>query len=256
VTAEHTIRDQQEVTLVLPDGGSAAGSVAGRDASTDIAVIKVNGSAATPAEVADAAQLRVGNIVLAVGRRAKTSIIASYGIISGIGGSWRTWQGGRIDQWLRLDLDPFTGFSGGPLVDAQGRAIGINTSGPRRSIMTIPAATVNRVVDQLLKRGKISRGYLGIGLQPVELTQQMQAASGPERGRALLVAMVEPGGPADKAGVLIGDIVTGIDGKPLKSRTDVQEMLDAERVGKKAQLRVLRGGAVREISVTVGEREP
>jgi S1-C subfamily serine protease len=255
VTADHTIRDLNEVTLVLPDGSAGKGTVAGRDATTDLALLKLGAPLTSHAEFADAAQLRTGHFVLALGRRANSGVVASHGMLSAVGGSWRSWYGGRIDQWLRLDVHPFTGFSGGPLVDAEGRVIGINTSGPRRSVMTLPATTVNRVVDQLLKRGKITRGYLGIGLQPVDLTKQMRTATGQERGRALLVAMVEPGGPAEKAGIMIGDILVALEGKPLASRSDLQDVTDSERVGKSVQLRILRGGAARDVAVTIGERD-
>ncbi len=253
VTAEHTIRGQQELTIELPAGGSSSATVVGRDPTTDVALLRLKDNLPASTEFADAAQIRVGNLVLAVGRRIKHGLAASHGIISALGAAWRTWRGGRIDQWFRLDLLPFTGFSGGPLVDAQGKVIGINTSGPRRSVMTIPTATVNRVVDQLLVKGRIARGFLGVALQPVKLPGP-RSSSGAGSGRGLLVIMVEPGGPAEKGGLMIGDIVVALGDKPLADPADLQAALDPEQVGKTVQLRILRGGQAHDLSLTVAER--
>ena len=254
VTAEHTIRDERELTIGLPAGGSSSAAVIGRDASTDIALLRLNSdSPVVTAEFADAGQLRVGQFVMAVGRRPGQGLTASHGIISTLGGAWRTWRGGRIDQSFRLDLLPFTGFSGGPLIDVQGRVIGINTSGPRQSVVAIPTATVNGVVDHLLTRGKVARGFLGIALQPVKLTNVPASSGGTARG--LLVVMVEQGGPADTGGLTVGDIVLAVGGKSLIHSADLQEVLDPEQVGKTLNLRVLRGGQVKELALTIAERQ-
>ena len=188
--------------------------------------------------------MRVGHFVLAVGRRGKEGLVASHGIVSALSGAWRTWRGGRIDHWFRLDLLPFTGFSGGPLIDAEGKIIGINTSGPRRSVMTIPTMTVNRVVDLLLSKGRVARGFLGVALQPVA------AGSG---GRELLVVMVEPGGPAEKAGLIVGDVIVALGDKPIMEGS-LQTVLDPEQVGKNIQLRISRGGQPQDVSVLPAER--
>lgn len=245
VTTEHTIRGQQELTIELPNGASSSAKVIGRDATTDIALLRMKEPVRATTEFADAGRLRVGHFVLAVGRRGKHGLAASHGMIGALGGAWRTWRGGRIDQWFRLDLMPFTGFSGGPLIDAGGKIIGINTSGARREVMTIPAETVNRVVDQLLTKGQITRGYLGVGLQPVQL---------PKTGRGLLVVMVDPDGPAEKTGVMVGDIIVAVAGKSLKDSAELQIVLDPEQVGKTIQLGILRGGNALDLSVTVAER--
>jgi S1-C subfamily serine protease len=251
VTAEHSIRGQQNLTIELLDGASSTASVVGRDPSTDVAVMRLEGPSLAPAALADAAQLRTGHFVLAVGRRGKHGLAASHGIISSLGGQWRTWRGGRIDQSFRLDLIPFTGFSGGPLVDVQGRVIGINTSGPRRSVMTIPSTTVNRVVDQLLAKGRIVRGFIGVALQPVRLPKPPSSG---DAGRGLLVVMTEPGGPAEKAGIMIGDIIIGVGDKPLTEAIDLQASLDPEEVGQTVNVRIQRGGQARDLSLIIGER--
>lgn len=254
VTAEHTIRGRQEVTVVLPAGGKVTASVAGRDPGTDIAVLKLANNGVPPAQFGDAAQLRVGHLVLAVGRCGEEGLSTSYGVISAIGGPWRTWQGGRVDRYWRLDLLPYPGFSGGPLVDVQGHVLGINTSGPRRSVLTIPVPTVDQVVKHLLEKGCVTRGYLGAGLQAVELPQAVRQTLADKRDTGLLVITIAPDGPAAHAGLLIGDVVLAIDGNVLTDPADLQAALDPESVSKTARLQILRGGQPTEVNVTIGER--
>jgi S1-C subfamily serine protease len=253
ITSEHTIRGLDEATVVMPSGESVMAAVTGRDFGTDIAVLKVPGGTAS-AVIADESQARVGEIVLSVGRRKEEGLAATYGLISAIGGPWRSEQGARIDRWLRLDLNPFPGFSGGPVVNARGQVIGMATSGPRRSAATIPASTVNRVVDQLLQRGRIARGYLGVGVQPVAFPDGAARSLGVEGDRGLLVVMVEPSGPAGNAGVLLGDIVVRIDGSELSGAHSLQAALDSEKVGHPVTVDVFRAGKLVQLNVVVGER--
>lgn len=252
VTAEHTIRGLDEVTVLLPSGTKAKARVAGRDHGTDVAILEVPGVPA--ASLADESQSRVGDIILAVGRREAEGIAATYGMISAISGPWRTWQGARVDRWLRLDLNPFTGFSGGPIVNARGEAIGMATSGPRRSAVTIPASTVNRVVDQLVQRGRIARGYLGVGMQPVAFPEGTRQSLGLGAERGLLVVAVAAESPAEKAGMLLGDIIVAAEGSSIQNIQSLQPFLDSENVGKTIVLDVVRGGQIVKLSVTVGEK--
>jgi len=254
VAAEHTIRGRDAVTIVLPSGETTSANVTGRDPSTDIAVLKSSGVVSALPEFADAAQLKAGNVVLALGRR-ENGLSASYGIVSSLGGAWRTWQGGRIDQWLRLDLNPYPGFSGGPLVDAAGRILGINTSGARRMVMTIPGSTVDRVVNQLLSKGRIVRGYIGVGGQPVRIPPTLIDKLALNQDQGLLVITVGSGSPAERAGITVGDIILAIDGRAIAEPGDVLAALDSDTVGKTLRVRVLRGGEPTEISVTVGDRD-
>lgn len=253
ITAEHTIRGRDEVTVLLPSGTNTKARVAGRDHGTDIAILQVP-VGLPPASIADDSQSRVGEIVLAVGRREAEGIAATLGTIGAIGGPWRTWQGARVDRWLRLDLNPFTGFSGGPIVNASGQAIGMATSGPRRTAVIIPAATVNRVVDQLVQRGRIAQGYLGIGMQPVAFPEATRQSLGLDNDRGLLVVAVAPDSPADKGGMLLGDIVVAAAGTPITSVQSLQPFLDSENVDKAIALDVVRGGQRVKLSVTVGEK--
>ena len=166
--------------------------------------------------------------------------------MSAVSGPWRTWRGGRLDRYIRLDLTLFPGSSGGLVIDTAGKAIGIATSVLSRIAgLAIPASTVNRVVDEILERGHVARGYLGVGLQPVEL---------PDHHKGLIVLSLEPEGPAAKAGVLIGDILISLGGAPLNDPADLQTALEAHRVGQNIEAGVLRGGAPRTIAIAIGER--
>lgn len=253
VTTEHTIHGQKELNLVLPGGESTTATVIGRDPSTDIAVLRLAQPTSAKAEFADLKKIRVGHLVLAIGRRVSDGMVATQGMISAVGGQWRTWRGGRVDLFLRLELLPFTGFSGGPLVDAEGRVIGINTSGPRRSVTTLPSSTVNRVIEQVLTSGHVKRGFIGVALQPVPLHQRTKDVRQSNRG--LLTVMVEPNSPAEKAGLLVGDILVGLQGEALNSAHDLQSALDVEQIGKTFTVSVLRGGKTEDISVQIAEHK-
>jgi S1-C subfamily serine protease len=251
VVAEHTLRGRDHVTVTLPSGEKSTATVAGRDPGTDLAALKLSTTpAAAPGQLAPTAELKIGHVILAVGRRPSGSLTATHGLVSATGGAFRTWSGGRIDRSLRLDVMPYPGFSGGPLVDASGRVLGINTSGGRRSILTIPTETVDRIIDQLLQKGHVARGYLGVGVQPIAVAG---GHAGSDRG--LLVITVADGGPAQKAGLIVGDILLSGEGQPLSTSSDLHVALDSENVGKPYRIRLLRGGQPTEIAVVVGERE-
>lgn len=253
VTADHTVKRDEEITVTLSDNRNVSATLVGRDSSTDLAVLKLSKAELPTAEICDASSLKVGHIVLALGRG--DGISASYGVISALGSAWRTWSGGQIDQFVRPDLRLYPGFSGGPLVDVSGRVIGINTSGlARRMDVVIPAATINRVVDQLLATGRIARGYLGVGMQPVRLPDNLKSKLNlPDLGGVIVVS-VESDGPAEKAGVLIGDVLVALDGSSVSDTGDVLAMLGSERVGKTINAQIIRGGTSIEVAIAVGER--
>ena len=254
VAAHHTLQRDEDITVTLPGGGTAAATLAGRDPSTDLAVLRLADGADAPAASPAADPPRVGQLVLALGRPG-TSITASLGIVSAVGGEWRTWQGGAIDRFVRLDLAVYDGFSGGALVDASGRVAGINTSGlARATALTVPSSTVSRVVTQLLARGHVARGWLGIATQPVRLPQALQRSADTESELGLVVVNVEPDSPADKGGVLIGDILIALDDRAVSDPGDVLAALGGDRIGQPIALRVARGGRAERLSVTVGER--
>ncbi|GAB4144487.1 MAG: trypsin-like peptidase domain-containing protein [Cyanobacteria bacterium J069] len=254
VTADHTIKREDDITLTLPNGQTVAAALVGRDSSTDLAVLNLEESACTVADLGDASSLSVGHIVLAAGRSAENGLSASMGVVSALGGGWRTWHGGQIDQFVRPDVTLYPGFSGGPLVDVQGRIIGINTSGPRHLALTIPAVTVNRVVDQLAQRGRISRGYLGVGLQPVRLPPALTQTLHLEQTAGVIVLSIEAGGPSDTAGVLIGDVLLSLGGTPVGDIADVYAKLSTTPVGTPLTAQIVRGGGLVQIEIVVGDR--
>ena len=242
VTTNHTLQQEDDITVTTPNGDTLPATVAGRDPGTDIAVLKVPGLQIPVSVPVDAASVKIGHIVLAIGR----GITASFGAISSKSGPWRTWRGGSIDAFIRPDVSIYTGFSGGALIDAEGKVIGMNTSGlSRGGGLTLPASTVTRVCDELSKRGRIARGYLGIGMQPVRLSSS---------STGLIVLSVEQDGPAHKAGLLVGDILIALGTTPLQDTGDLQSALSADLIDKPVVLNILRGGQKTEVTVTVGER--
>jgi S1-C subfamily serine protease len=255
VSAHHTVRRDEDVTVTLPDGGSVQADVAGRDPGTDLVVLRLRGGDAEPAERGDTAELRVGHLVLAVGRPGEGGVTASLGAVSAVGGEWRTWSGGRMDRLVRLDLAVRDGFSGGPLVDTRGRVVGLNTSAlARGAALSIPVSTVDRVAEQLLARGRVARGYLGIGTQPVRVPAAAREAAGTAGEVGMMVVHVEPGGPAEQGGVLMGDVVLELDGTPVAEVRHLSALLGGDRIGQAIPVRVLRAGQAATLSVVVGER--
>jgi S1-C subfamily serine protease len=251
VTAHHIVEEEDNIGIGLPDGRTAKAKLVGRDPTTDLAVLRSDATGLTPRGWADVNSVKVGHIVLALGRPGQ-KVMATLGIISALGDSWRTPAGGRLERYLQTDVVMYPGFSGGPLVDANGQFIGLNTSALLRGVsLTVPAATMQQVVQTLLTKGKVSRGYLGIGAQPVRLPANISQQLNQETG--LLLVSVEPGGPADKAGLFLGDVVTAIAGQPVRHLDDLLGALTSDRVGTSVPVRIVRGGAVRDVNVTVGE---
>jgi S1-C subfamily serine protease len=256
LTADHTIERDEEITITLPDGSDLPATIAGRDPRSDLAVLKVKGL--TLAAAPRAEDSRVGSIALAVGRSGgENGIGASLGIISSIGamgrGRHRRGRGkSAIESVIRPDLTMYPGFSGGPLIDTSGAMVGVNTSGFRGQPLTIPHAAIGEVVGQLLTHGRLRRGYLGITSQPVRLPEAIAATAGQETG--LLAVGVEEDSPASQGGVMIGDILIGVGGEPVRDTDDLRSALGPELAGQPATLRILRGGEARELTVTIGER--
>jgi S1-C subfamily serine protease len=255
VTAHHTVRTEDDIRVTLADGATARATLAGRDPGTDIAVLRLDEPHPTVADRAPTAGLAAGRMVLAVGRPGREAT-AAFGVVSAVGEAWRTWGGGEIDRFVRLDLAIYDGFSGGPLVDVAGRVLGLNTTGLARGLaLTIPAATVDRVTEQLLARGHVRRGYLGLAMQPVRLPAALARATGAEQAVGLLVVSVESGSPADQAGIYLGDVILSFAGVPVTDPRDVLAHLGPERVGQPVAVDLVRAGRRETVTVTVGERK-
>jgi len=244
VTAEHSVRREEEITVTLPDGKNAPATLAGVDAGTDIAVLKVDAEG-VPVELAKSAPVP-GNLAVTIGRSHDSGVNATVGIVSAVSGSWRTWRGGRLDHYIRLDLTLYPQSTGALVTDVAGAALGIATPALSRIAgVAIPAATIERVVGEILTRGHVARGYLGIGMQPVEL---------PDHQKGLIILSLEPKGPAANAGVLIGDVLVSLGGKATADTDDIQAALEGRAVGTVIEAVVSRGGAERKIAITIGER--
>ena len=253
VTASHTLQREDDITVALASGDTVAATLAGRDPATDIAILRFDANA-TPATIDTGDSLRVGQLVLALGRPGP-AITAALGIISALGGEWRTWHGGRIDRFVRLDLSIYDGFSGGPLVDGGGRVLGINSSALSRSAaLTIPASTVSRVAEQLKSTGRVRRGYIGIAGQPVRIPDDLVRSLSLTQEIGLMVVGVDDGGPANKAGVLLGDVVIMFDGEAVEDPGELMAALSGDRVGNEVEIDVIRAGERKKLRVAVGER--
>ncbi len=254
VTASHTLQRDDDISVTLPNGDKVDASIGGRDPSTDLAILRFDARVA-PASIDAADSLRVGQLVLALGRPGP-SVTAALGIVSALGGEWRTWHGGRIDRFVRLDLSIYDGFSGGPLVDGSGRVLGVNTSALSRSAaLTIPASTVSRVADQLIDTGHVRRGYIGIAAQPVQLPEELVRSLSLSQELGLLVIGVDTGGPAHKAGLLLGDVLITFDGQPVADPAELLAAMSSDRVGAEVEVGVIRAGRREKARVTVGERQ-
>lgn len=255
VTANHALRRDEDISVIPAPGQSISARVIGRDAGTDLAVLRLQQPMEPePLRWGDASKLRIGELVLALGRSWRGNIVASSGIVSGLMGRWRTWRGGELDQFIRPDLTLYPGFSGGPLVNAQGEIVGVNTAGLHRSGIAIPAATVAKVVAELLEKGRIERPYLGLAMQPVTLPESLRTSLNLIPGEGLLVAHVEPGSPADKGGVFLGDVLVEIEGQTVADTDSVQELLRSLKVGQTIGLKLVRGGALSQKSLTLSAR--
>lgn len=255
VSASHTVRRDDDISVTLPTGESTGAAIAGRDPATDLIALRVQGVAKSHvAARADTDALRVGSLVLAVGRPGR-SVTASFGIVSAVGEGWRTWQGARVDRVLRLDLAIYDGFSGGPLVDASGRVLGVNNSALARGTpMALPAAAVDRIVDELLRRGHVRRAFVGVAVHPVALSAALVKQHQLPHDTALMVMSIADGGPAESAGLFAGDVLVEASGQSLRRPTDLLDALASVREGESVKLKFLRGGAMKTVSVTPADR--
>lgn len=256
VTTASAIGHAQEVHIFQPDGETASGRVRGIDPATDLAVIALEDEHLRTAVQRVDSAVRVGDFVFVIGREASGMLHASFGRIGATGGAWRTWRGGAVDRFVRLDGGLYPGLAGAPVTDMQAQVIGVVSPAlSRHHGVVLPVSTVNRVSEVLWKHGRVSHGYLGIVVQPVAVPAGVRAHAQdlPEVG--LLVTGVAEDAPAARAGVMVGDILLTIGGRSIHDVASLQEVLGAEQIGTQMRVRLLRGGQAMELTVDVAERQ-
>jgi S1-C subfamily serine protease len=252
ITASHTVEREESIPVALPGGVEVSANLAGRDPSTNLAVLKIDARGISAPKWGAADGLKVGHLVLAIGR-GPNGASAALGLVSTLGEAWRTHTGGRVDRWIETDLGPYPGFSGSLLVDLRGRVLGLNTSGlVRGASLVIPTATLERVVGSLLSRGHVQRAFLGVTTQPVRLPAPLRSHG--REGGALLVMDVAPDGPAAKGGLFLGDLLTAIEGQPVSDIGELLSLLEEDRIGKEVTVQIIRGGEPKQLKVTLGAR--
>jgi serine protease DegQ len=251
VATHHSVDQEEDVPVGLHDGRTVRARVVGRDAGSDLAVLRGEAEGLVPLRWGDASTTKPGHLAVSLSRPGR-SVRARLGVVSAVAGEWRTPSGAKLEAYLESDISPHPGFSGGPLLDAAGAALGLNTAGVVRGApfaLTLP--TVRRVVEALLARGRLRRGYLGIGTQTIAMIPPLEGQT-----VALIVLSVQPDSPAAKAGLLVGDVLLRVGEERLTSPGALLPALDEDRVGRELSLRIIRAGEARSLTVVVGEREP
>jgi len=253
LTASHVVQED-EIRVTLPDGEELSAELLGRDPHSDLAVLKL--SAAKGAAAQTNTNPQVGQLALALGRPTSEGAQASLGIVSAIGGPLRSHHGGLLESYLRTDAIPYPGFSGGPLVDAEGRVMGLNTSGlGLGASLTIPAKLAWNIAKAIEEHGGVKRGYLGIRSQLVEISAEAGTALKREQATGLLVMSIEKDSPSAAAGLIVGDLIAGFAGQPVADHDELLLQLNSGVVGKSVELEVLRGGKPQKVKVTIGEHD-
>lgn len=254
VTANHVVERDDEITVGLPDGRTVPATLAGRDNGSDLALLKIDAPDLVAAPRASR-DLKPGHLVLAIGRPGPSGPMASCGVVSVVGGAWRTQRGGSVEGFIRADVAMLPGFSGGPLVDAEGNVVGLNSSHlGRGGGLTIPAAAIDTIIASLRQHGKVRRGFLGIGAQAVNIPAGLAKSAGIEQDQGLVIVGVEQDGPGERGGLYLGDVIIAVQGTPVTSVEALQDSLSGELVDQPAEITVIRGGAIQKLTVKIAER--
>jgi S1-C subfamily serine protease len=255
ITADHTVERDDNLLVVLPDGTEVEAEIAGRDPSSDLALLRLAEPKADVAETIGNDAVRVGELVLAVGRPSPSGIEASLGIVSAINGPVRTRRGGMIEEFIRTDAVPLPGFSGGPLINAAGQVVGINTSGlAHGTLLTLPAKVAWKTAAYLAEHGSLKRGYLGLSSQVVAVPEAATESLGREQVAGLLIVNIEAESPAAASDLMVGDIIVGVAGNAVNDHDELAVQLTGEVVGQPTAIDIIRGGVLQAVVVTIGER--
>lgn len=258
--ADHSLRREDRVPVQTADGTQASGTILGRDSSVDVALLRVENVKLKQLQASEPKSWKPGALAAVVGLTTDAGPTASLGVLGAVGGARRTWRGGTLDHFLRLDVNLYPSQSGAAVVDAAGKLIGLATPALlRHSAVAVPVATLNRIREELLKEGRIRHGYLGVGLQPVVIPATLREKIGVSNvsvstEAGLMLLSVEPGSPADKAGLQLGDILVSLDGKPISDVDELQTALRGDAVGRTMRIVLIRGGEMVDAEITVSER--
>ena len=251
VVSEQALPRKDEFELVVPGGATLAATLAGRDASTNIAILKTAGPLAAPAFAA--ADARIGALALAIGADGAGGASARLGLVNLAGSEWHSRRGGLIDRRIVLDIELASREEGGPVFDAAGLCLGMSTFGPRGKVIVIPHATLARVVPQLIKEGHVARGWLGVALHAVAVPDALRESA--DQNGGMMVMSVVDNGPAAQAGIVAGDIILSVDGISAHRFRKLARYFGSDSIGRKADVRLIRGGAVITVQTTIAERQ-
>lgn len=250
VASEQSLPRREEFEVVMSGGTVTTAKVAGRDSSTNIAVLRPQAPLASSSITTNEA--RAGAIAIAIGADGTGGASARLGIVNIVGPEWHSSRGGLIDRRIALDVRLARSEEGGPIFDAAGSCIGMSTFGPRGQVLVIPAATIDRIVPTLLKDGRVARGWLGVALQAVAVPDALRETV--DQSSGLMVMSVVENGPAAQAGIVAGDIILSVDGTSTRRFRKIARHFGSENIGRKAELRVIRSGAVITVKTTIAER--
>jgi S1-C subfamily serine protease len=255
LTAAHAIRQNSDIHIIPRPGNSVRARLAGRATGADIAVLRADQEISpSVAEFGDTSTLAIGLLVVAVARTRRGNIVASAGILSGLMGEWQYGRT-RIDQFIRPDLTLYPGFSGGALIGADGKILGMTTGGVARGKpLTIPASTLGRIAEELTQKGHLATPYIGLVMQPVPIPESLQQRSGLTATTGLLAMHVEASGPSDRAGVLLGDVLVQVEGQTFDDLSDLQDILRRSGINQDVKTTFIRGGQKVELTIKIGER--
>ncbi|HEY3839913.1 MAG TPA: S1C family serine protease [Bryobacteraceae bacterium] len=254
VTSDAGLRREEEIKVILPDGATVPATLKGRDGSTDLAVLACDTGSIAAATFSES-PAKLGELVLTVGRTMDTGPIVTLGVVSGTSAEWRTWRGAKLDEFVRLDVELYPTSVGGAVVDSKGAVLGIVAGGlSRSSVLVITRRTIDRVAEALSSRGRIARGYIGIGVQTVAIPAAVKQQLNLEQDTGIMTLSVEENGPAARAGIMMGDVIVTLGSHAMSSPEALHAILDPSSVGKQLNASVLRGGSLQQLTVTVGER--
>jgi S1-C subfamily serine protease len=253
---DHALKTRDSIPFVTHAGGEAVAQVLGRDPSVDLAILRVEGLTVPCLPIAEPASLKAGLLAAVVGMTQDAGASVSLGIIGAVGPQRRTWRGGVLDQFIRLDVNLYPSQNGAAVVNAEGELIGMATPVlSRRSTITVPVSTIRRVITELEKEGRIRMGYLGVGVQPVAIPEHLRAKTPGASEFGLILLSVVSGAAADEAGLQVGDILLSINGRSLEDVEQLQAQLRGEHIGKPSELLILRGGEPRKLQAVIQEAE-